>query len=235
MKVRFTRFSLLLLLLCGATTASAAALTALNESCHKALKNLKAPQTLHICTQAATQGWQEKGQHPKPAAQAQDNLGDYYLATRKIQKAEEFYRRAYAIRRNAYGAESAELAQSLTKIASSLTHSGRHPDAETLMLRALYLKEIHFGKNSTEVANSLHLFGTIKLVANKPEEAVPLFRRALEIRKKHLGTKSATVANTQQALAISVQRAKATRKPSPFSGKHTTPSLPQPEKTAFYC
>jgi CHAT domain-containing protein len=110
--------------------------------------------------------------------------------------AEQYSRRALAIREKALPAEDPEIGESLLGLAVIYQAQNRPADAEPLLMRAILIKQSKFGADSKEVAIGLNLLaGVYEALGRRKEERATL-QRMLEIFRNVFGDNDADVAGT---------------------------------------
>jgi tetratricopeptide (TPR) repeat protein len=128
------------------------------------------------------------------------NLGTLYRKTGRYQLALETFEEADKALREAYGAQSAELASCLVNWAEAYRISGRAAEAEATSAKAVAISEKVFSPNDARLSHSLHSYATILQSTGRGAEAAALHVRSLAIRKHVYGEDHPYVASTLTAL-----------------------------------
>jgi hypothetical protein len=156
---------------------------------------------------------QERARKPDPLALSVSlaRLAMRYVANRADRDAEEFYRRALALREAKLGPNHVGIARLLDDIARVEAGMGQSPaptevahigEARKLLKRALAIREKALGRDSPGVAVGLlnFTFDFTWRTMGAPD-ARPLFLRALGIRRQAFGAESAPVLDCLLRLA----------------------------------
>ena len=135
---------------------------------------------------AAVQRLDAGGLSNQPAIEAavRGTIADAFLNLGEFDPAEKNARAALERSRLAYGEEHAEVARSLTRIASILRLRGKVADAEPLLRQALEMRVRLLGERHTDVAQSYNELGAVCLDQGKFEQAVDDFRRAVALQRQ---------------------------------------------------
>ncbi len=112
------------------------------------------------------------------------------------------FRRALAIREAHLGPESAEVAEVLNDLGTSLAAKGRFDEAEAVLRRTLALQERLWGGRDARVAKTLHNLSGIAFYRGRPADAERLLQRALAIREAVLPPDDPDLAGSLEALAL---------------------------------
>ena len=100
---------------------------------------------------------------------------------------------------------SADLAQSLDRLARIYEKQGRYREALPLYRRSLQIYEQQLGADHPAVATSLNNLAALYEVQGRYEEAEPLYQRSLQIREQQLGANHPDVAASLNNLALLYQ------------------------------
>ena len=112
------------------------------------------------------------------------------------------FRRALALRESSLGPESAEVAEVLNDLGTSLAAKREFDEAETTLRRTLALQERLWGGRDPRVAKTLHNLSGIAYYRGRPAEAERFLQRALAIREAVLAPDDPELAGSLEALAI---------------------------------
>lgn len=130
-----------------------------------------------------------------------NNLAFNHDAKGEIGKAEEIYRRVYALEVAKVGEESPSLATVLNNLAGVVMRRGDHREAEKHYLRALALRRKALPEGHPLIAASLGNLGVLYVEMGLLDRAEPLFRQGLAMREKSLGKDHRDVATAVDTLA----------------------------------
>ena len=132
-------------------------------------------------------------------------LGVVYWSQGKYAEAEEFHKRALALREKVLGLNHPETAQALNRLALVYKDQGKYTEAEMLYKRALAIYESAPGVNREDVALVLNNLAALYWPQRRFAEQESLDRRALAIREKALGVNQPEVARSLLNLAVAVR------------------------------
>jgi non-specific serine/threonine protein kinase/serine/threonine-protein kinase len=108
-----------------------------------------------------------------------------WVRAQKGELSEALHYLSLALERQRTAGARLDVATTLTRIGSVLTHDGRVSEAEEMLREALRINQTVFGANSLEVVSSLQsLAVTIALNQVRLPEAIGLYREAFEIRER---------------------------------------------------
>ena len=116
----------------------------------------------------------------------QNDAGRRAYSQGHLEEAEEAFRAA-AREGELLGAQSAQLATSLSALGQIRTQLRDYDAAEPLLVRALAIREALFGLEARELVPSLSALAALYEVRNDYDRADTLLRRALGISEHHLG------------------------------------------------
>lgn len=115
------------------------------------------------------------------------NPGGVKPAESDIREAEELYRRAIDIRRDALGLSHPDMAQSLNGLALILKRKKSYGESERIYRLAVQISERSHGAWHPSIGTSMHELAELLDRQDKHAEAEPFYRRALEIWEATLG------------------------------------------------
>lgn len=133
-------------------------------------------------------------EQPLVQARLMATIGRIYFQLGLYEQAEPRLRQALTRRERLLGPEHADVAASLTELATLYQGQGR--PAEPLFLRALAIREKALGRNHPDVAVTLNNLAVLYAARGEFVRARPLFERALAIRRSALGPSHPEVAKT---------------------------------------
>ncbi|HET9136658.1 MAG TPA: tetratricopeptide repeat protein, partial [Candidatus Kapabacteria bacterium] len=133
---------------------------------------------------------------PPRTADIASRLGDALVAASIYPEAEYLLRYGLDKRRELFGGEDLESAQSMNDLATLFYHTGNFKEAEPLFRKAVEIRENILGKNDPKAAKSLNDLGAILFLQGKFDEAEVCFRTALEMFQGYYKTDHAETADT---------------------------------------
>ncbi|MGH7560897.1 MAG: tetratricopeptide repeat protein [Gemmatimonadales bacterium] len=144
----------------------------------------------------------------QPAIQAEifHRLGELYFDLALHDEAQEMATRALALGRQAFGAESREVATSLVLLGAVLTNRGQYFAAESVMTAALDLSRRVYGPRTPEAAMALSWLGTINRMVARFDSAERYFRASIAIKEETLDADHPRLADDVNALSIVLER-----------------------------
>lgn len=118
------------------------------------------------------------------AAQLLNNAARYMHNHAVLTEVEPFYVKALAIRKDLYGEENLDVADSLHNLGWLKDDQGKYAEAEPLCLQALEIRRHKLGEQSSIVAESLQRLGHLKIAQGKYAEAKTHFNKSIDILKE---------------------------------------------------
>lgn len=109
--------------------------------------------------------------------------------------------RAVTLAEQKHGAQSAETAGALQRLAAIHLQQGRYSDAQGLYERALAIREAVQGAEHNDVGTALYGLALLYVNQARYGEAEPLYKRALAIKDKALGSDHTEVGSVLYGLA----------------------------------
>lgn len=155
-----------------------------------------------VLGQAAKTAEQSLSAQPLVRAQIHDSLTGAYRALGLIAQAEAQCRLALALRSQAAGAETGEVAGTLKTLAWILIDQGKFREAEGACREALSIQQRLRGPRHADVAEVLLSLGVTLRRQGKYDQAEPLYQEALAIHRELFGNEHLDVANTLNSLAL---------------------------------
>jgi serine/threonine-protein kinase len=137
-----------------------------------------------------------------PAVQADlfQTLGKSYQLLGKYDQADALYHSALDKRKLLYGADGAQVAETLTSLALLHRDQGNLEDAEELSRDALAMAQRHLPPNHPEVANAASALGQVLVSRGKYGQAIPILEEAYRVQSAP-GVPVADFATTMTELA----------------------------------
>jgi len=108
----------------------------------------------------------------------------------RLAEAEAMHRRAFVLRRKAFGTENTQTAMSAVNLAEVLSFEGKSDEAEILFAEALKTQERTLGFEGPEVAATLEKFASFLRRTNNDVLAGEMEHRANSIRDERAYTVS---------------------------------------------
>ncbi len=137
-------------------------------------------------------------EQPDVQAAVMDAIGEANLGLGRFAEAEPLLTRALAQRRQLFGPDSLEVAESLEHLAALQSRRSSLESAEASLREALAIRRRHQGDGDLAVARTLHQLGELLVQQGATPEDTPeieaLFREALAIARRVEGPEGATVA-----------------------------------------
>ncbi len=155
-----------------------------------------------ILDQGAEKIEQELDDQPAIQARLMNTIGVVYRNLGQYETAVRLIERAVSLRRQVFGEEHVEVAESLNDLGWLLVFKGDYQRAEPLLRQSLAMRRKLLGEDHLEVAESLHNLAGALLVRGAQEEAEAATRQALSIRRRLLGERDFLVVETQNSLGI---------------------------------
>ncbi len=149
---------------------------------------------------------QDLTNRPEVEAELQTTIGGVYLELGQYDKAEEILRKALTLRRQLFGDNNLEVAESLHNLASALWHQARLDraklaESERFQREALAIRRRILGNEHTNVLVSLNDLGNILSSQGKLQEAEAMHREGIALRKKLKGADDHNMAVSLNNLA----------------------------------
>jgi tetratricopeptide (TPR) repeat protein len=127
------------------------------------------------------------GTQDRRLAETLTRVAANHQAQGRLAEAENYFRRALAIREAADGPDHFEVSRILNSIAANYLIQSRLAEAEPLLERAIAIAEKTSGSDQQGLAMGLFNLGQLKQEQGRFAEAEPLYRRALAAREKARG------------------------------------------------
>ena len=139
-------------------------------------------------------------------AESQSNLAILLSIQSQFAEAEQLFRSALGLRREAFGGEHPAVADSLNDLAVMLGIQGRYAEAEPLVRDALEQRRRLMGDEHLAVGESLNNLGRLRRELLDFDGAESLYRESLEISRKRLGSEHPKTAIQISNLALVLQQ-----------------------------
>jgi serine/threonine protein kinase len=123
---------------------------------------------------------------PVVRAKLMDTIGGLYLSIGVYDRARTLLEDSLKLRRQTFGAESMDVAESLHNLGALTYEKGDYARSETLYREALQLRRRLLGTESLNTADSMAGLGRVLIARGKFAEAEPLVRDALALRRRQL-------------------------------------------------
>lgn len=154
-----------------------------------------------VLDEAVTRLQDELSDQPAVQAQLLRQIGQIHQGYGRYERARALLTQALEQRRALYGANHANVAESMMDMAWLLRVQGEYDAAETYYRRALTLRRKLFGTRHADVAASLEGLGHVRHVQGHPAEAEELLREALRLRRQLLPAQHPELAANLSSLA----------------------------------
>ncbi len=139
----------------------------------------QAQKALAICTTHLTEN------HPE-AANAYQNIGDYYERKGEYKQVLPNYEKALAIRKKVFPAFHESIAESYSNIGISHYYTGKNKKAITYFKKAIEIYQKALGATHQKIGNIYNNIGVIYDGEGKNDAALMYYEKALAIYSKHL-------------------------------------------------
>jgi serine/threonine protein kinase/Flp pilus assembly protein TadD len=130
-----------------------------------------------------------------------DRLGALRHDLRDMPGSEDYTRRALELRREAFGLESPEVAESLVNLAIALRGNGQPEQAEILYRDAVALHRRLFGNHDARLASALFNHAWALHQRGRVDEAEPLYVEAAALQRRLLGDTHPDLRDTLNSMA----------------------------------
>jgi tetratricopeptide (TPR) repeat protein len=142
----------------------------------------------------------------QPATQAtlMETMGTVYTSLALYPPAVSLLEGALKKRRDLYGDDSIEVAQSAEKLGEALTLTADYDRAQSMYSKALAERRKLLGPEHADVARSLYQLADLYARKGEYKEAEPLYRQALAMQIKLLGNDNDEVAKSLEGLALNL-------------------------------
>ena len=154
-----------------------------------------------ILDQAAEQAEDELADQPEVLATILNTIGITYLGLGRYDEAEELLSASLRIRRELFGDEHIDVAETLSNLGSLKIRTSENTAAETLLREAVTIKRKLLSDDDPGIAITLNNLANCLDNLGKWDEAENIHRQVLAHRQKTLGHKHPDVAITMNNLA----------------------------------
>ena len=137
---------------------------------------------------------------PEVQATLMNTIGQVYESLGLYDSAAAILEKALSIRRELFGRDHPDVAESMTNLGQVLYDKSDFAAAEPLYREGLEIRRKIFGREHAKVAESLNGLGTLLDAKGEDEEAEALWREALAMRRKLFGGEHRDVAESQDNL-----------------------------------
>jgi eukaryotic-like serine/threonine-protein kinase len=159
------------------------------------------PSVRDVLDAGAAQVQKELAGEPELQVEMLTTMGRTYRRLAAYDKAEQLLEQALASGRRAFGAEHAQIAQTLDYLGVVLADKGEYRAAGQRLEEALAMRRKVLGPQHPDVAVTLAELGRVYQDQGLNRRAEPLHREALDIRQKVLGEQHRETAVSQSDLA----------------------------------
>lgn len=147
----------------------------------------------------------ELGDQPEVESAVLQTLGDSYRKLRFYAEARPHLTRALLIRREVFGNQHPNVAETLHSLAGLANRAGDFVQSEQFESEALEIRRRHFGDKHVLVADSLTYLAAARKGMKQYDSAEKLYREALVMRRNLLGEEHADVAASLNNLATCLE------------------------------
>jgi nephrocystin-3 len=140
--------------------------------------------------------FEKRSTDPARNADIASRLGEALVAASIYPEAEFLLRHGLEQRRQLFGGNDLESAQSMNDLATLFYHTGNFKEAEPLLRNAVTIREDILGKNDPKAAKSLNDLGAILFAQGKLDEAEACFKDVLERFKTYYHNNQIQIAET---------------------------------------
>jgi eukaryotic-like serine/threonine-protein kinase len=155
-----------------------------------------------ILDETAERVGKEMTNQPEVEAELCNIIASLYGEIRNTPKGEEMARRALAIRRERFGADSLEVAESLNLLGMLQMVQRKVPEAERAHSEALAIRRRRLGDENADTATSLDALAEVYRDQRRLSEAEAMAREGLRIRKQLFGNQHVNVADSLRNLCM---------------------------------
>lgn len=138
---------------------------------------------------------------PEVAASIQNTIGNSYRTLGRFDAAETQLQSALETRRQLFGEEHTEVAQSLNTLGLLRRSEGDYDEADRLFNESLAMRRQLLGPDHPDVATSIQNLAVLRQSQGRIDEAGQLFEQTLNVRRAVFGDDHADVAVCQYQLA----------------------------------
>jgi len=123
---------------------------------------------------------------PAQSSRSLDRLGFFEYTAGNLKDAEQHLRKAFDLRKQTFGAESAEYAESANDLALFCRDSGKFPEARALAEQAVDVRTRLLGPSDLRVAESLNTLASIYGLLGEYDLAISKFEQARSIHESRV-------------------------------------------------
>ena len=159
-----------------------------------------------VLDQGAERIERELSGQPEVQATLMDTIGEVYQSLGLFDKAQSLLEKALKSRREVFGNEHPQVAESMGHLAMVLHSRDDNAAAEAMLREALAMRRKLLGNEHPDVATSLDDLGEFFDDTSDYAQAEPLLRESVRIRRKVLGNESREVADSLANLGGALYR-----------------------------
>jgi serine/threonine-protein kinase len=159
-----------------------------------------------VLDQGAERIERELSGQPEVQATLMDTIGEVYQSLGLFDKAQSLLEKALKSRREVFGNEHPQVAESMGHLAMVLHSRDDNAAAEAMLREALAMRRKLLGNEHPDVATSLDDLGEFFDDTSDYAQAEPLLRESVRIRRKVLGNESREVAESLANLGGALYR-----------------------------
>lgn len=139
---------------------------------------------------------------PEVDAAIRSTIGSTYVGLGRHEEAEPWFREALEMRRELFGRDHPDVAESLHSLGIVLSERGDYEAAEDLLRESLALRRELRGNVDPDVAETLDDLAILLHLRGEHEESEQFFREALSVVRKLYGDKDPRLAEVMDDLAV---------------------------------
>jgi CHAT domain-containing protein/Tfp pilus assembly protein PilF len=113
-----------------------------------------------------------------------NNLATIANIAKDYHQADSLYNIILALKKEVYGVNHIEYANSLTSLANLYKKTGRFAEAEPLYLQSIAIRKVASGEKNPDYINSINSLASLYNIQGRYQEAEPLFRKVMDLSKQ---------------------------------------------------
>ena len=153
---------------------------------------------------AAVEALRASDAPPEALADALHGLALAEMRLNRVGPAERHVREAIALKTEAFGPRSPEVAFSMNVLGDVLTYADRPEEAEAVHLETLAIREETIGPGHLHTSHTYHNLAAVYRDLERWADAERFYREALRVQRAHYGADHVEVAKTASQLGLAV-------------------------------
>jgi CHAT domain-containing protein/Tfp pilus assembly protein PilF len=113
-----------------------------------------------------------------------NNLATIANIAKSYQEADSLYKAVLGLKKEVYGVNHIEYANTLTSLGNLYKKMGRFAEAEPLYAQSIAIRKVATGEKNPEYINALNNMATLYNLQGRYQDAEPLYRRIMELSKQ---------------------------------------------------